>query len=41
MANGHLAETVVFGVYPGSTQIAGVGDFNGSLTSDVLWHQFV
>jgi len=39
MRDGHWAETIDFGATHGSTnwQIAGVGDFNGDGTSDVLW----
>jgi hypothetical protein len=41
MANGHWAGTISLGAHPGSATIAGVGDFNGGGTSDILWHQFV
>ena len=40
--NGHWAGSIGLGAHPGSGWgIAGIGDFNGSLVSDILWHQFV
>jgi hypothetical protein len=42
MSNGRWAGSVTVGTHPDAgASIAGVGDFNGSLMSDVLWHHFV
>jgi hypothetical protein len=36
--NGQWAGSIDLGTHPGNFQIAGIGDFTGSGTSDILWH---
>ncbi len=39
MSNGQWAATVNVGTIPGAGwQVAGIGDFTGNGTSDILWH---
>ncbi len=36
--NGQWTGSIDLGTHPGNFQIAGVGDFNGDGTKDILWH---
>ena len=38
MQNGHVSATTVLGTAPSGSQVTSVGDFYGTGTADILWH---